>query len=191
VPCQIKYLNVAATNTSALVKATHTSGATFYVSLNLMSLPYAKAQMTCPTLNVSALTGGNTGDAIFKLNEVPQTGVVYSITDQSSLPVGFDFSTTSGRLTVAANTRFAGGNYIITGTKNGLSDRVEIYVQSYTGTAVLTITAPNINRGNRNTGSSVMKVDGTTVTSNLTYDIQPALPTGQGLTFNRSTGVLT
>jgi hypothetical protein len=191
-PCQIKYLNVAATNTSALVKATHTSGATFYVSINLMSLPYAKAQMTCPTLNISALNGGNTGDAVFKLNDAIQTGVNYTITDQSNLPSGFDFSTSTGRLTVAANTQFKGGNYVITGTKNNVSASVEIFVQSYTRQAVLTVSKPNINSSNKTSGTSTMTVDGTVVTgTGLSYTTSPVLPTGQGLTLNASSGVIT
>jgi hypothetical protein len=79
--CQIQYANVAASNTSAIVKAyyhNNNDSATFYININLMSQDNFKVQLTYPTTTITAKTGGTTGAGVYKVNDVIQSGVTYS-----------------------------------------------------------------------------------------------------------------
>jgi hypothetical protein len=95
-----------------------------------MAKPYSKAQLLFTTTTLSAKNGGDTGNAVFKINDEDQTGVTYTITDQDSLPTGITFTSSTGKLAVAANTNFAGGNYIIKADKGGTTASAQIYIQA-------------------------------------------------------------
>jgi hypothetical protein len=146
------------------------------------------------TLDKNVIAQGQTVAPTFKYHGGTVTGVTYSCSAPSA---NFAFSTTTGVLTyTSGNTAdFFGGAYNITASYetdgNAYIASQIVFAQSNIQTATVTISAPNINASNKNSGTTTFKVNGTIVTTNLAYAISPSLPSGQGLSFNTTTGVLT
>jgi uncharacterized Zn-binding protein involved in type VI secretion len=146
------------------------------------------------TLDKNVIAPGQTATPTFKYhgNAVIGTGLTYSCSAPSS---NFSFVTGTGVLTYTNGNAadFFGGAYVIsasyTAGVNTYTASQIVFAQSNIQTATVTISAPNINASNKNSGTTTFKVNGTTITSNLTYAC--TIPAGQGLTFDTGTGKLT
>jgi hypothetical protein len=144
------------------------------------------------TLDKNVIKQGETTTPTFKYHGGTVTGVTYSC---SAPTANFSFVTTSGVLTYTSGntTDFSGGAYVISASYddggNTYTASQLVFAQSNIQTGTLTLASPNISSSNLSSGTPTFTINGTTVTSNLTYAISPALPSGQGLTF--TSGIVT
>jgi hypothetical protein len=176
-------------NASISVKA----GSTLYVG-DPIGVTYDTSGSISMTLNTNVIKIGDTTTPTFKYHGNVVTGTSLSYTC-SAPSANFSFSATTGVLTYTnGNTAdFFGGAYSINATYtsdgNTYTASQIVFAQPNIQEATVTISAPNINTSNKNSGTTTFKVNGTQITSNLTYAC--TIPAGQGLTFDTGTGKLT
>jgi hypothetical protein len=194
----INHLNVTFEDgykTQGTATITAKPNSALYSDANALTATYYTSASVSMTSNTYVISSGTSATMTFNYRGTNNpSGVQFSST---ALPDGI-LSLNGGVLSYAAGNAnyFTGGAYEITGSYTTSTDtyisKCVIFAQPNTQTGVLTIGAPNININTTSTASSVMTVNGTTVSgSNLSYTISPALPAGQGLSFAMSTGILT
>jgi hypothetical protein len=147
-------------------------------------------------LDKNVIAQGQTATPTFKYhgNVITGDGLTYSCSAPSA---NFSFVAGTGVLTyTTGNTAdFSGGAYVIsasytTGANTYTASQI-VFAQSNILKGELTISAPNVNMSNKNTGTNTYKENGATISTNLAYTIAPAVVAGQGLTFDNATGKLT
>jgi hypothetical protein len=165
---------------------------------NGIGVTYNTSGSISMALDKNVIKQGESATPTFKYHGDIATGTNLSYTClASTLTTNFNFSTATGILTyINGNTPdFNGGAYVITASYtlagNTYTASQIIFAQSNISKGELSISAPNINMGNKNTGTNTYVENGTTISTNLAYTIAPAVVAGQGLTFDTATGKLT
>jgi hypothetical protein len=168
---------------------------TLYSDANALTATYYTSASVTMTANTYVISSGTSATVTFSYRGTNNpSGVTYSST---ALPSGI-ITLSGGVLSYAGGNvgDFNGGAYEITGSYttggNTYIAKCVIFAQPNTQTGTLSINTPNININSLSTVSSTMTVNGVTVSgSSLSYSISPSLPTGHGLAFSTTTGVLT